>query len=179
MYRYEWNNGSRVHKIWKSVKAQTKWAAMWQSLSSGVFKQHRRRPACASMHSDQRLCYLLIGKYHIKTCYKWKFTLLASLCSWGEWFEFPLVGNPENRFCGITAQMVDLAPQSSCIYTLEEWFFTQIWQVAKSHTLVLWSKILLHKEHYLISLNYPFIAGQRADCVCPRRDMLQHILGLR
>ena len=27
------------------------------NLSSGVCKQHRRRPACASAQSDQRLCY--------------------------------------------------------------------------------------------------------------------------
>ena len=31
----------------------------------GVCKQQRRRPACASGQSDQRLCFLLIGKYHI------------------------------------------------------------------------------------------------------------------
>ena len=30
-----------------------------------VCEQHRRRPACASAQSDQRLCYSLIGKYYI------------------------------------------------------------------------------------------------------------------
>ena len=30
-----------------------------------VCKQHRRRPACASAQSDQRLCYSLFGKYHM------------------------------------------------------------------------------------------------------------------
>ena len=35
----------------------------------------------AATQTDQRLCYLLIGKYHIKTCYKQYFTILASLCS--------------------------------------------------------------------------------------------------
>ena len=30
-----------------------------------VCEQQRRRPACESSQSDQRTCYLLIGKYHI------------------------------------------------------------------------------------------------------------------
>ena len=38
------------------------WASTRENLSSGVCKQQRRRPACASAHSDQRLCYLLFGK---------------------------------------------------------------------------------------------------------------------
>ena len=41
------------------------WAATWENLSSGVCEQHRRRPACASAQSDQRLCYSLFGKYHM------------------------------------------------------------------------------------------------------------------
>ena len=42
------------------------WASMRENLSSGVWKQHRRRPACASAQSDQRLCYWLVGKYRMK-----------------------------------------------------------------------------------------------------------------
>ena len=34
---------------------------MRDNLSSGVCKQQRRRPACASAQTDQRLCHLLIG----------------------------------------------------------------------------------------------------------------------
>ena len=30
-----------------------------------VCKQQGRRPACASTQADQRLCFSLIGKYHI------------------------------------------------------------------------------------------------------------------
>ena len=52
-----------------------------ENLSSGIGEQHRHRSACASVQSDQSLCYLLIGKYHIKTCYKRSFNILASLCS--------------------------------------------------------------------------------------------------
>ena len=39
------------------------------------------RPACASAQADQRLCYSLIGKYHIWTCYERNFHFLASLRS--------------------------------------------------------------------------------------------------
>ena len=48
-----------------------KWASMRETLSSGEggggggCEQHRRRPACASAQSDQRLCYSLFGKYHM------------------------------------------------------------------------------------------------------------------
>ena len=41
------------------------WASTRENLSSGVCEQQRHRPACASAQSDQRLCYSLIGKYHI------------------------------------------------------------------------------------------------------------------
>ena len=43
-----------------------KWAATRETLSSGVCEQQRRRPACASAQSDQRLCYSLIGKVIFK-----------------------------------------------------------------------------------------------------------------
>ena len=64
----------------------------------GVSEQQRRRPACWSAQSDQRLCYSLIGKYHILTFYKQIFNFLASLCSCRDWFESRFVGNPEYRF---------------------------------------------------------------------------------
>ena len=41
------------------------WASSRQNLSSWVCEQQRRRPACASAQTDQRLCYSLTGKYHI------------------------------------------------------------------------------------------------------------------
>ena len=37
-----------------------------KNLSSGVCEQHRRRPACASAQSDQRLCYSLISAFVIR-----------------------------------------------------------------------------------------------------------------
>ena len=48
---------------------------------AGVCEQQRRRPACASSQSNQRLCYSRNGKYHILTCYKQNFNFLGSLCS--------------------------------------------------------------------------------------------------
>ena len=41
------------------------WASTRENLSSGVCEQHRRRPACASVQSDQQLCYSRFEKYHI------------------------------------------------------------------------------------------------------------------
>ena len=41
------------------------WPTTRETLSSGFCLQQRRRPACASAQSDQRLCYSLIGKYYI------------------------------------------------------------------------------------------------------------------
>ena len=42
-----------------------KWASTREKLSSEVCEQQRRRPACASAQSDQRLCFSLIRKRHI------------------------------------------------------------------------------------------------------------------
>ena len=51
-------------------RASIKWATTRENMSSGVSEQHRRRPACASVQSDQPLCYLLFGKYYMGTCYR-------------------------------------------------------------------------------------------------------------
>ena len=57
------------------------WATTRENLYSGVGEQQRRKPACASAQSDQRICYSLNGKYDIWTCYERNFNFLASLCS--------------------------------------------------------------------------------------------------
>ena len=85
--------------------------------SSGVSEQHRRRPACAFAQTDQRLCYSLIKKYHIQTCYERKFNLLAGLCSWRDWFETCFVGNPEDKFSRDKACLL-LTLWSTCHWTL-------------------------------------------------------------
>ena len=61
--------------------------------SSEVWEQQRRRPACASVQSDQRLVICVLES-NISNL----FSFLASLCSWLEWFESCFVGNPSDRF---------------------------------------------------------------------------------
>ena len=88
------------------VEEQASWAKTQENLSAGVCEQQRHRPACASTQSDQRLCYSLIRKYHIKACFKRYFYFLASLCSWTDWFESHFVGNLEDRFCRVKAKLI-------------------------------------------------------------------------
>ena len=56
-----YHNTSSVTDILQDLS----WASSRENLSTGVCEQHRRRPACASAQSDQRLCYSLFGKYHM------------------------------------------------------------------------------------------------------------------
>ena len=73
-------------------------ASTQENHSLVVCEQQRRRPACESAQSDQRLCYSLNGKYQSCTCIKRSFHFLASLCSCAGWFWYYLVGNPGDRF---------------------------------------------------------------------------------
>ena len=45
-------------------------------------------------------------KYHISTCFKRNFNLIASLCSWADWFMSRFVRNPKDRFCHDEAQII-------------------------------------------------------------------------
>ena len=63
-----------------------------------ICEQQRRRLACASVQSDQRLCCSLPGKYNPSTCYSRNFKNLASLCSCAGRFESYLVANPKDWF---------------------------------------------------------------------------------
>ena len=69
-------------------------------------KEQRSRPTCASLQSDQRLCYSLYEKYSSQACFMQNFNILASLCSWGDWFEPRFVGNPKDRFCRVAAYII-------------------------------------------------------------------------
>ena len=71
-----------------------------------ICEQQRRRSACASAQSDQRLCCSLPGYYNTSTCYNWNFKPLASLCSWAGPFESYLVANPEGRFSHEEAHII-------------------------------------------------------------------------
>ena len=85
-----WKSHATAHFIWTSTR---------ENLSSGVCEKQRRRPACASAQSDQRLCYSLSGEHSSQACSMQNFTFLASLCSLGDCFESHFVGKPEYRFC--------------------------------------------------------------------------------
>ena len=66
------------------------------------------RTACASGQSNQHICYLLIRKNHISTCYKRNSNILASLCSYADWVESYSVENPKDRFSSNMAHMEDI-----------------------------------------------------------------------
>ena len=57
--------GKIVILLQYKYNVQITWASTRETLSSVVCEQQRRRPACASAQSDQRIYYSLIGKYNI------------------------------------------------------------------------------------------------------------------
>ena len=85
------------------------WASTRETLSSEGCEQQRRRPACTSAQSDQRLCFSLFGKYPIQTCYERNFKFPANLCSRAGWFESHFVGNPKDRFSRVAARLLILS----------------------------------------------------------------------
>ena len=83
-----------------SIKNEMKYVKniIWslrENLSLGVCEQHRRRPAQLISAFVIRVLESIL---YILTCYKRNFNFLASLCSWGDWFEYRFVGNPGDRF---------------------------------------------------------------------------------
>ena len=70
-----------------------------------ICEQQRRRSACASTQSDQRLCCSLPGYCNTYTCYRRNSKPLASLCSRAGRFESYQVENPEDRFSRDKAQI--------------------------------------------------------------------------
>ena len=53
---------SSFMKLHSKNSKKNKLALTQENLPSGVGEQHRRRPACASAQTDQRLCNSLIEK---------------------------------------------------------------------------------------------------------------------
>ena len=78
-----------------------------RKLVFGVCERKRSRSACTFAQTDQLPFYLLFGKYHIETCFKRNFNILASLCSQGDWFESRFVRNPKDRFCHVQGPNVN------------------------------------------------------------------------
>ena len=65
------------------LTCNNKWATPWENVSYVICEQQRRRSACASAQSDQRLCCSLLRWYDISRFYSRNFKSLASCCSWG------------------------------------------------------------------------------------------------
>ena len=55
------------------------WATSWENLFYAICEQQRRRSACASAQSDQRICCSLPGYCNTTTYYSQNFKTLASL----------------------------------------------------------------------------------------------------
>ena len=62
-----------------------------------ICKQQRRRSACISAQSDQRLCCSLPRQYNISSFYDCNLMILACFYIWTGWFESYLVGKPRRQ----------------------------------------------------------------------------------
>ena len=65
----------------------------------------------SNCEADQRLSFRYSSSTYIQN-----FKLLACLCNCTGWFKSDLVGNPEDRFSRILAQMI-INPNSNLFYT--------------------------------------------------------------
>ena len=91
------------------------WARPWENVSYVICEQQRRRSACASAQSDQRL-YCSLPRQN-DTCssfiYIRNFKILASLCSWAGQFLSCLVGDSRRHI---------FSWRGSLIYRLFKWY---------------------------------------------------------
>ena len=74
-------------------KFENIWARSWENESYAICEQQRRRTACASAQSDQRLCCSLPRQNDTSSLYIGNFKVLAGLCSWAGQFVSYLVGD--------------------------------------------------------------------------------------
>ena len=77
-----------IHKVW---------ARSWENVSYGMCEQQRRRSACASGQSDQRLYCSLPRQNDTSSLYIRNFKILAGLCSWADQFVSCLVGDSQRH----------------------------------------------------------------------------------
>ena len=69
------------------------WARPWENVSYAICEQQRRRSACASAQSDQRLCCSLPRQNDTSSLYIRNFKILVGFCSWAGQFVSSLVGD--------------------------------------------------------------------------------------
>ena len=77
--------------ILATLMEYSNWAGPCENVSYVICEQQRRRSACASAQSDQRLCCSLLRC--ISRFYSRNFKILADLCSWAGQFVSCLVGD--------------------------------------------------------------------------------------
>ena len=101
------------HNVRKTSCTRVIWATSWDSLLYAIWKQQRRRSACASTQSDQRLCYSLPRQYNTSN-----FKPLSSFCGCAGRFESTLVANPEDPVYLMTrlifSSCTSLSHRNSC-----------------------------------------------------------------
>ena len=78
-----------------------------------ICEQQRRRSACPSAQSDQRLCCSLSRQYNISSFYILNFKTLGSFCGCADRFVSYLVENPEDRFSCDEAQLKQVAQRAT------------------------------------------------------------------
>ena len=82
-----------VYIKWLFFCTYSSWARPWENVSYAICEQQRRRSACASAQSDQRLCCLRPRQNDTSSLYIRNFKILAGLCSWAGQFVSCLVGD--------------------------------------------------------------------------------------
>ena len=85
-----------------------------------ICEQQRRRSACASAQSDQRLCCSLLRKYNISKFYSRNSKTLASFCGCAGRFVSSLVGNSRRHILSC------LGSFTSVPYVLRECYYCAI-----------------------------------------------------
>ena len=109
-----------------------------------ICKQQRRRSACASVQSDQRLCFSLPGYYNTSAYYSFK--ILAGLCSRAGRFVSYQVGNPKDRFSLDEAQLSS-STHPICFSTA----------VCHHQALTFWALLGLKLEIQVFTFSYSFV----------------------
>ena len=121
----------------------------------------RRRSACASAQSDQRLCCSLFRYYNISRFYSRNFKTLASFCGCTGWFVSGLVGNSrrhvlschgsfvcllEGRFLGVISEhklsQWTTKPTKYYVCPVTTQISLHIWAVWSGSSFSTWNKAL-------------------------------------
>ena len=122
------------------------WASKRENLSS-IFVNNKG--ADQSAHPRSLICAFVIRL--LENCSKRNFTILASLCSWGDWFESCFIGNPEDRFCHDKAHIITILTSEvyRILYTMGSYWNTNAIS-SSDYKPVQWCN---HNKRALVALN--------------------------